>query len=318
MMSGTGRLFLLSLMMPMLVVAQTDSTGIRLLNARKYAEARSYFDQAVKKNRKDAEQWYYLAMAKMMEQDLDDAEDDVDEAIDLNDGVAKYHLLRGQILGQQAMTANVLSQGLLAPKIKNAFQRASELDPSNVEARLALYNYYVMAPGFMGGSTEKAFEQANAVVTLEPFRGYLLLSNYYNRVKKDTAEAERQIKKAIAAAPERGNGYKQLGYLYLNTRRYTEAYEQMKRYIAAEPKNPDAHDSYGDVLKAEGKYDQAIAKYHLALSVDKSFSPSIFSLAECYELQGNAQKAKETYQWYLTVEPKGRRSDTAQKKIKEL
>lgn len=317
-MTGTGRQFLLGLMMPMLLVAQTDSTGIRLLNAKKYSEARSYFEQAVKKNKKDAEQWFYLATAQMMEQNLDDAEESVDEAIDLNENVSKYHLLRGQVLGQQAMTANVLSQGLLAPKIKNAFLKASELDPSNVEARMALYNYYVMAPGFMGGSTEKAFEQASAIVKLEAFRGYLLLANYYNRVKKDTAEAEQQIRKAIAAAPERGNGYKQLGYLYMNTRRFADAYEQMKKYAAADPKNPDTHDSYGDVLKAEGKYDQAIAKYHLALSIDKTFSPSIFSLAECYELQGNKQKAKETYQWFLTVEPKGRRSDTAQKKIKEL
>ncbi|NUN70495.1 MAG: tetratricopeptide repeat protein [Bacteroidetes bacterium] len=312
------RPLLFCLMIPVLLAAQTDSTGIRLLNAKKYAEARAYFEQAVQRNGKDAESHYFLAMTLMIEQQLDEAEESVDEAIDINDGVSKYHLLRGQILGQQAMTANVLSQGLLAPKIKNAFQRASELDPSNVDARLALYNYYVMAPGFMGGSTDKAFDQANAIVKLEPLRGYLLLANYYNRVKKDTAEAERQIKKAIAAAPEKGNGYKQLGYLYMNTRRYAEAYEQMKKYAAADPKNPDAHDSYGDVLKAEGKYDQAVAKYHLALSMDKGFSPSIFSLAECYELQGNKQKAKETYQWFLTVEPKGRRAETAQKKIKEL
>jgi tetratricopeptide (TPR) repeat protein len=298
--------------------AQVDSTGIRLISEKRYAEAEAFFTSAVKKNQQDAESQYYLAVSLIQQQKLDDAEDAVDEAIEVNENIARYHLLRGQILGLQAMNANVLSQGLLAPRIKNAFLRASELDPKNIEARQALYNYYVMAPGIMGGSEEKAFEQAQAVALLDQFRGCMMLSNYHLRIKKDTLEAERQMKKAISAAPERGAGYKQLGYLYLNARRFSDAIEQMKRYIAVEPKNPDSYDSYGDVLKAEQKYDQAIEKYHYALSVDKTFSASIFSLAECYELKGEKRKAKETFQWYLTVEPRGRRADAAQKKIKEL
>jgi tetratricopeptide (TPR) repeat protein len=299
-------------------VAQVDSTGIELINQKKYSEAQSFFESAVRKNKKDAEGHYYLSLSLMLQQKFDDAEDEVNEAIDVNDNIARYHLLRGQILGQKAMTANMFSQGLLAPKIKNAFLRASELDPANIEARQALYNYYVLAPGIMGGSEEKAFEQAMAVVKLDAFRGYLMCANYYGRVKKDTVEAEKQIKKAIAADPERGSGYKQLGYLYMNWKRFDDARVQMQKYIETEPKNPDSYDSYADVLKAEEKYDQAIEKYHYALSIDKKFGASIFSLAECYELKGQKQKAKETFQWFLSVESQGRRANAAQKKIKEL
>ena len=176
----------------------------------------------------------------------------------------------------------------------------------------------VEAPGIMGGSEEKAFDQANAVLKLDPFQGHMLLANYHNRVKKDSVEAEKQIKLAIAAEPERGTGYKQLGYLYMNRNRFADAYIQMQKYIEVEPKNPDSYNSYADVLKTEQKYDQAIEKYHFALSVDKTFSASIYSIAECYELKGLKQKAIETYQWYLTIEPQGRRAESAQKKIKEL
>jgi tetratricopeptide (TPR) repeat protein len=312
------KFFILLIITTAFAAAQVDSTGIKLISDRKYAEAQSFFETAVQKNKKDAESHYYLSLALTGLQRYDDAQDQVEEAIDINENVAKYHLVRGQILGQKAMTANVFSQGLLAPKIKNAFLRASELDPSNIEARQALYNYYVMAPGIMGGSEEKAFEQANAVVKLNPYRGYILLANYYNRIKKDTIEAEKHFKKAIASDPERGGGYKQLAYLYMNKKMFPEAYAQMQRYVDLEPKNPDSYDSYADVLKAEQKYDQAIEKYLYALSVDKAFSPSIFSLAECYELKGQKQKAKETYQWYLSVDPKGRWSNPAEKKIKEL
>ncbi|MFZ4619695.1 MAG: tetratricopeptide repeat protein [Bacteroidota bacterium] len=313
------RSLLIILLLPVLsLYAQVDSTGIKLINEKKFSEAQEFFERAVEQNGKSEEARYYLAMALMLQQKFDDAQDAVDEAIDLKENDARYHLLRGQILGQKAMTANVISQGILAPKIKNAFLRASELDPSNVEARQALYNYYVMAPGFMGGSNEKAFDQANAVVKLDAFRGHLMLANYYNRVKKDSVESEKQIKKAIQTEPERGGGYKNLGYFYMRQGRFAEAYAQMQKYIDVEPKNPDSYDSYGDVLKEDKKFEKAIEKYFYALSIDKNFSASIFSLGECYEQKGLKQKAKETFQWFLNVEPQGRRAEAAQKKIKEL
>lgn len=316
-MTFAGKLLILIMILPWIVVPQSDSTGIKLIGQRKYKEAQTYFEAAIARDGQNAEARYYRALTLMIQQQLDDAEDEIDEAIDLNDQSAKYHLLRGQILGQQAMGANIVSQGFLAPKIKNAFLRASELDPANVEARISLYNYYIMAPGIMGGSEEKAVDQVKAIERIDPFRGHLLRANYYGR-KKDTVNAEREIKKAIAAAPEKGGGYKQLGYFYLNLRRFGEAQVQMEKYIAAEPMNADAYDSFADVMKAAERYDQAIEKYLHALAVDKHFAPSIYSLAECYEKKSMNQKAKETYQWFLTVEQNTKRSETAQKKIKEL
>jgi tetratricopeptide (TPR) repeat protein len=317
-MSRTSKFFILIAVSIGMLSAQVDSTGIKLINQRKYSEAQTYFESCVEKNKKDSEAHYYLAVSLSRQGKFDDAQDEIDEAIDLNENVAKYHLARGQIIGQKAMNANIISQGFLAPKIKNAFLRASELDPSNIEARQSLFNYYVVAPGIMGGSEEKAMEQANAIVKLDPYRGYHLLANFYVRIKKDTVEAEKQIKKAIAMKPDTGDGYKRLGYLFMNQKRFDDAYHQMKKYIDLEPKNPDSYDSYADVLKAEQKYDLAIEKYLFALSIDKNFGASIFSLADCYELQGLKQKAKETYQWFLTIEPQGRRAESAQKKIKGL
>ena len=153
------------------VFAQSsDTVAQRIVTEKKWSESAKYYEGIAENEPKNAEARYYQAFSLMLLQKFDDAQDAVEEAIDIKEPVAKYHLLRGQILGQKAMTANVVSQGFLAPKIKNAFLRASELDPSNIEARQALYNYYVMAPGFMGGSNEKALEQANAVTKLASIR----------------------------------------------------------------------------------------------------------------------------------------------------
>ena len=147
-------IFLIILCTVSFVSAQTDSTGIALFNQRKYSESQKFFEKAVKNNDKDAEGWYYLAYSNLALGELDDAEDEIDEAIDLNENVSKYHLLRGQILGQEAQDANIISQGILAVKVKNAFLRASELDPANIQAHTALFNYYSIAPGIMGGQMD--------------------------------------------------------------------------------------------------------------------------------------------------------------------
>ncbi len=297
--------------------SQIDSTGIKLLEQRKYSEAQAFFELAVKKNTKDAEAYYQLSRTLLFQRKNDDAQDAIEEAIDINEHVAKYHFMRGQVLGAKAMNANIFSQGILAPKIKNAFLRAVELDPLNVEARSGLYNYYVQAPGIMGGSDEKAFEQANEIVKLNPYRGHFFFADYYQR-KKDFDSAEKEFKTAIALEPKKTAAYKNLGYFYVGQKRYADAVEQFKKYVELDPNNSDSYDSYADALKAAEQYDEAIAKYQYALFVDGKFSASIFSMAECYEKKGMKQKAKETYQWFLTLETKGKRAEQAQQKVKEL
>lgn len=297
--------------------AQTDSTGIKLIRERRYAEAKSFFEAAISAHPKDADAYYYLAAVLLAQGNPDDAEDRIDEALELNDANARYHFLRGQILGARAQNANLFKQGILAPKVKNAFLRAVELDPSLIDARAGLYSYYIMAPGIMGGSEEEALKQANEVLRLNPYRGHLLLANFHQR-KKDFAQTESEYKKAIAAEPGKVGGYKSLGYFYVNQKRFDEAVAQFKRYVELEPRNPDAHDSYGDALFAQEKYDAAIEKYNVALSLDKNFGSSIYQLGACYEKKGLKDKAKSTFQWYLSVEPTGRYAEAARKKIKEL
>ena len=182
--------------------AQVDSTGIKLIEQHKFAEAKSFFEAAVKANNKDAESHYQLARVLLYDRNADDAEDQIDEALELNDSNARYHFLRGQILAERARTANVFKQGILASKVKNAFLRAVELDPTLIEAHIGLYNFYVMAPGIMGGSDEEALKQANEVEKLDPQRGHLLRANYYQR-NKDFDHAEEEYKKAIDADPRK-------------------------------------------------------------------------------------------------------------------
>jgi hypothetical protein len=48
--------------------------------------------------------------------------------------------------------------------IKKKFEQAVELNPENFDARMGLLQFYLMAPGIMGGSKDKAREQAGEIM----------------------------------------------------------------------------------------------------------------------------------------------------------
>jgi len=271
------------LLFSMTAVAAVDSTGIKLLRDRENEKAQAFFESAVKKNPNDAESQYYLAAALLRLHKVDEAQDAIEEALERNDNVSKYHYLRGAILGEKAMNANVISQGFLAPKIKNAFLRAAELDPKNIDAHIGLFNYYMRAPGIMGGSEEKGFAEAKTIIGLDAHRGHMTLAGFHAS-KKEWQKAEAEYKLALAA----------------------------------DPKSVYGHYQYGRTLFNMERWDQAIEKFQYTLYLEKNHAGSIWMLAAAYEKKGLTAKARETYQWLLQVDPNGRRADDARKKLKEL
>jgi tetratricopeptide (TPR) repeat protein len=299
------------------VFASVDSTGIKFLNAGKTKQAQAFFESAVKQNPRDAESYSLLAMSLLRQGKFDEAADAIDAALDIDDHVSNYHYIRGAVLGEKAMRANVFSQGLLAPKIKKEFKRAVELDSKNIDGHIGLYNYYIQAPGFMGGSEEKALEEAKIILSLDAFRGHQFLATYYLKMT-DSASAEAEYKKAIAADPKKPNGYYQYGMFLGNKKKEDQAYAQFQKIIDLDPKGSDAYYTYGRAMYNLERYDKAIEKFQYTLYLEKNHPSAIWMLANCYEKKGMKVKAIETYQWYLQADPNGRRAEMAQQKLKDL
>ncbi|MCU0633420.1 MAG: tetratricopeptide repeat protein [Gemmatimonadaceae bacterium] len=112
-----------------------------------------------------------------------------------------HFLWLGNAYGVKAQRSNVITQGRLAGKVKNAFDRAVQLDPTNVAARDGLMQYYLQAPGIMGGSITKAEEQARSIKKLNAYRGGFALASVLAR-RKDAAGAERELAGVYAAFPD--------------------------------------------------------------------------------------------------------------------
>lgn len=98
----------------------------------------------------------------------------------------------GRVYGQQAMTASVFKMPGLATKTKEQFLKAVELDPQLFEARSGLAQFYLMAPGFAGGSTAKAKELAEQAQPRQPEQAKVLRALVAMN-EKDWASAEREL-----------------------------------------------------------------------------------------------------------------------------
>ncbi len=72
---------------------------------------------------------------------------------------ANAHYLLGVACGTIAEKSNVLRQVALAHRTLHELETAVRLDPNHLDARLALVEYYTLAPAFLGGSKQKALAE---------------------------------------------------------------------------------------------------------------------------------------------------------------
>ncbi len=75
---------------------------------------------------------------------------------------APCHYAQGVVLGVQAMSEGMLKAARSAGAVRTALSTAQELEPTWYPARASLVEFYLLAPGMMGGSTAKASELARS------------------------------------------------------------------------------------------------------------------------------------------------------------
>lgn len=106
----------------------------------------------------------------------------------------------GRAYGRRAEMANLLSAPGYATKARAAFEAAVQLDPKNSDALSDLFDYYLNAPGFMGGGWEKAKTVADKIAAIDPPQGYHVKAQLAQH-RKEYGDAEAALRKAVAVAP---------------------------------------------------------------------------------------------------------------------
>ena len=178
----------------------------------------------------------------------------------------------GRVYGQQAMTASVFKMPGLASKTKEQFAKAVELDPTLFEARSGLAQFYLMAPGFAGGSVPKAKELAAEVQPRQPEQAKVLRAMLAMN-DKDWTGAERELASAKpgddrTVARELRGQWTRLGFEFMEQKNLPKArgiFESLQRDYPSHAAGPYG---LGRVLNEMGQPDEAVKALERARTLE--------------------------------------------------
>jgi tetratricopeptide (TPR) repeat protein len=126
----------------------------------------------------------------------------------------------GRALGRKAENSNPLRAAFLVGDIRDAFAKAVEMDPKNIDARGDQLDFFLDAPGAFGGGIDRARSAAEAIGKINPADGLQAQSHIEEKEEK-FPEAEKGLKAAIDLDPTPGR-YRELGEFYKRRKNYPE------------------------------------------------------------------------------------------------
>jgi tetratricopeptide (TPR) repeat protein len=127
---------------------------------------------------------YRLLTLSYLKDDLDDAEEAADKAIQVFPNNPDVYLTHARVMGAQANDSIFSALGY-AEKALNSLQTAVTLSPEGVKYREALLSFYLNAPSIAGGDNDLAFEQVKLIEELDVVQGKIVLARYYRANDQD-------------------------------------------------------------------------------------------------------------------------------------
>ena len=293
---------------PLALEAQAPLTAEQLINARRWDEAKVVVEGMLARNRNDPAALYLRGRIYYAQDSSSKAVDWFEKAVDRAKESAEYHLWLGRALGDEAQKASKFRQPFLARRVKSEFERAVALDPKMIDARMGLVDFYSMAPGVMGGSIDKAREQAAEIGKLNPIRGHFAAARVAER-QKDHATAEREYKAAIAFAPDSSDAYYSLGASYRNQSRWDDAFAIYEELMKRRPDEMPVHLTWAGTAAQSGtnlERGEREAKLYIANAKDApaaNMSNAHWRLGQIYEQTGRKDLARAEFTEALKLNP---------------
>lgn len=211
-----------------------------------------------------------------------------------------------------------------------AYREALKLDPGQIDAHIGLAQYYLRAPGLLGGSLRKARACAAELLKLDSSNPSGNGVSYAHIVlgqiaayQGDDEEMMRQFDLAIeAAGPDHLQlvAINALGWSLIQDRKdFAGAEVQFRRCIALAPETSGYWFGLGESLKGQRKYADAITAYARAIELCPDAAASSFGLAECLEKDGRRAEAAAQYAKFVSQfadDPRGERALRAAKRLR--
>jgi tetratricopeptide (TPR) repeat protein len=170
-----------------------------------------------------------------------------EKAVDLAPNNAQFHLWLGRIYGEKADKSRFWVAATLAKKVVHQFEAAVQLNPKSIDARSDLAEFYLEAPGLVGGGRDKAEQQAKYLASLDPAKADWVKARIAEK-RGDFTTADREYHNAIADDHGSASAWLNLGLFYKHRNQF-DAMELALSHVRPAPLDrPDALVDAAEIL----------------------------------------------------------------------
>lgn len=290
--------------------AAMDIPPRQLLAAGRADDAIQVLNSTIQSSPNNAEAYHLLSRVYYAMERWDQAISAAERAVNAAPNNSDYHLWLGRAYGRKAQHSGWMTALKFARKARDEFEKAVQLDNSNVQAHSDLADFYLDAPGFLGGGADKARRLAeqlsavngaaahsiNAQVAEKDKKNqqaeaeykaalaqsgnasaqWLELAGFYRRTGR-LPEMENAIQQAINSEKNRGNVlYESARLLFRSGRNFDDAARMMRKYLASPELSEEApafqaHYLLGQILEKQGDKKGAATEYRAALATARDY-----------------------------------------------
>ncbi|MBV9342749.1 MAG: tetratricopeptide repeat protein [Acidobacteria bacterium] len=245
---------------------------------------------------------------------------DCERAVSLAPANSQYHLWLGRIYGEKADTAGVVTAAGLARRVRKEFEAAVQLNPNNIDARTDLAEFYVEAPGIMGGGHDKAQKQADSLFRLDPAKAYWVKARIAEK-RREFPTAEKQYQGAVEASHGAASAWLNLGLFYRHRQRWGEMEQALAHLRTARLDRPEALVDAAEILIASERdlvEANRLLRAYLSSNFQVEQAPAFkvhYLLGKLIEKLGDKQNAAAEYRSALVL---AREFQPAQEALRRL
>ncbi len=301
----------------------TQNPGMRMLGVENYKGAETYFQCELKKFPHDAQAAAGLAKVNIAQGNYKAGVDWARKAAALQPNHATYELLVADAYRYYVSDVSFFSKFGIADKILAAYRRAVALDQKNVDAHYSLAEYYIQAPGIVGGSNKKAKEQIALLDKLDPVEADLAMASL--SFKHDHKHAGENYLRAASKLDKTGDSDYHLGRYLLGAKHFKQAIKVFEDGVRKDPNNSKNYYQIG-LASVLGKINilNGIHNFQKYLTMPHSWRPGTplyawahYRLGILFGLSGNKAEAEQQYETALKLDSGFKRARQALEKLKK-
>ena len=236
---------------------------------------------------KSAEVHQLMGRNFYMQGDFKKASEALEKAVTSDPGDSVSALWLARAYGRRAETSSPFTAPGYASKARQFFEKSVELNGRNLDALNDLFEYYLEAPGFLGGGLDKAQNLIPRISQLNESEGQWAQAKLAEK-RKQYSTAEDHLRRAIQAAPHQVGRFIDLARFLAKQGRYQEAEESFAAAEKIAPDSPKLMYAKAD-LYIKSRRNLPVARELLKRYMNSPLTPDDPSRADAAKLLKQAQ-----------------------------